>query len=394
MDYNRPPVRGQRSHKEREQLLAEAQDKSIVDVAQKLGMVLEKVGQDYRWKEHSSLVLRPNQNYFYWNAQGLGGNTIQLVRTILECGFREAIDYLTNQEIKQASEVKVVRKPFEYKLRESKNISAMYSYLNDKRKIAPSTVQKFVAQGILAETNFKDYGATQYEPTIVFKSKNQGGQIKGIALQVINEDRTLYPERGRMKKTMGDGHLGCLYTHGNPPSFDQATQENPLKIIAFEAPMDMMAYSEIFANDIGDAYLFAMNGLKKSSISLLLADLAGSQASEDKKLNFLDTIEKTVEPLEQVKIILAVDNDKAGHKFIDNFNISKIKVFPHLPKLEAGQEKSDWNEMLIKLKNEQRRPKNKFEERLFKAESCRSANTKVNEMQTENISENHIVARR
>ena len=65
-----------------------------------------------------------------------------------------------------------------------------------------------------------------------------------------------------------------------------------------------------------------------------------------------------------------------------------------MPKLEAGQEKSDWNEMLIKLKNEQRRPKNKFEERLFKAESCRSANTKVNEMQTENISENHIVARR
>ncbi|MQW23436.1 MULTISPECIES: toprim domain-containing protein [unclassified Lactococcus] len=394
MDYNRPPVRAQRSHQEREQLLVEAQSKSIVDVAQKLGMALEKIGQDYRWKEHSSLVIRPNQNYFYWNAQGLGGNTIQLVRTILECGFREAVDYLTNQEIKHASEVKVVKTPFIYRLRENKNTSEMYDFFNDKRRIAPSTVQKFVAQGLVAETNFKDYGATQYEPTIVFKSKSLDEKIKGIALQGINEDRGLYPERGRMKKTMGDGHFGCLYTHGNPPSFDKATQENPLKIIAFEAPMDMMAYSEIFENDIGDAYLFAMNGLKKSSISLLLADLAGSQASEDKKLKFLDTIEKTVEPLEQVKIILAVDNDKAGHKFIDNFNISKIKVFPHLAKLKAGQEKSDWNDMLIKLKNEQGRPKNIFEERLFKAENCRAANTKVNERQTENISENHIVARR
>ena len=93
-----------------------------------------------------------------------------------------------------------------------------------------------------------------------------------------------------------------------------------------------------------------MNGLKKSSISLLLADLAGSKASEDKKLNFLDTIEKTVEPLDQIKVILAVDNDKAGRKFVENFKFSKIKVCPHLPKLEVGQEKADWNDLLIKLK--------------------------------------------
>lgn len=353
MSYKRPPTRGARSHQTREQLVREAESKSILDVAQTLGMELERIGQDYTWKDHDSLVIRPNQNYFYWNAQGIGGNAIQLVKTILECNFRQAVDYLTNQDIKQANEIKIEKKPFVYKLREKKETPEMDNYLNEKRRIAPSTVQNFVAQGLLSEVNYKDRGASKYKPTLVFKSKSLDGQIKGIALQGINEERRLYPERGRLKKTMGDGHYGCLYTHGNPPSFGQATKENPLKIIAFEAPMDMMAYSEIFGNQIGDAYLLAMNGLKKRSISLLLANLAGSQASEDKKINFLDTIEKTVEPLEQVKIILAVDNDKAGHNFIDNFNISKIKVSTHLAKLEAGQDKADWNDKLIKLKNEQ-----------------------------------------
>ena len=54
---------GSKSRKERVDL---ARSRDILDVAEQLGMELERAGRDYRWKEHDSLVITPNKNVWKW----------------------------------------------------------------------------------------------------------------------------------------------------------------------------------------------------------------------------------------------------------------------------------------------------------------------------------------
>ena len=102
-----------------------------------------------------------------------------------------------------------------------------------------------------------------------------------MALQGTQNDFDLYPERGKLKKTFGDGLYSCVVKVGHPPIIEEKkanstdniiSDQNPLKIIVFEAPIDMMSYYELFKDKIGDAYLMAMSGLKKGAVSTLLAE--------------------------------------------------------------------------------------------------------------------------
>ena len=104
----------------------------------------------------------------------------------------------------------------------------------------------------------------------------------------------------------------------------------------------MMSYYELFKDKIGDAYLMAMSGLKKGAVSTLLAEKFTVKITEEKKAGFLDFIQNSTNGTNAVKIILAVDNDEAGKKFINNFSITKIPVVSHLPHLTPGSEKADW----------------------------------------------------
>ena len=42
-----------------------AKNRSIIEVAEGLGMELVRSGRDFRWKEHDSMVLSPEKNL--WN---------------------------------------------------------------------------------------------------------------------------------------------------------------------------------------------------------------------------------------------------------------------------------------------------------------------------------------
>ena len=50
-NYNRPQTRQLSSHLERKKLREDANNKNIVEVAQQLGMTLERIGKDYRSEE-------------------------------------------------------------------------------------------------------------------------------------------------------------------------------------------------------------------------------------------------------------------------------------------------------------------------------------------------------
>lgn len=376
-NYVRPKTRQLSSHSERKTLREEAHNKNIVEVAQQLGMSLERIGKDYQWKEHDSLKIDTRKNYFYWNAQGFGGDPIKLAQTIMECSYGEAVRFLTGKEISKFDKALVPKREFSYKLKDSPNPVAMRDYLKNERYLSDETINYFIKQGVLSQANFKDIGTERYDPVIVFKHFDSNHKMQGMALQGTQNDFELYPSKGKLKKTIGDGLYGCVVKVGNPPVMEGdklnsnanvSSEQNPLKIIVFEAPIDMMSYYELFKDKIGDAYLMAMSGLKKGAVSTFLAEKLTVKISQEKKEEFLDFIQNSTNGTKAVKIILAVDNDEAGKKFINNFGIKKIPVVPHLAKLAPGAEKADWNELLQRIKKPQKTP---FEERLKKAAEAR-----------------------
>lgn len=376
-NYVRPQTRKLSSHSERKKLREDANNKNIIEVAQQLGMTLERIGKDYQWKEHDSLKFDTRKNYFYWNAQGFGGGPIKLAQTIMECSYGEAVRFLTGKEISKFDQTLVPKREFSYKLKDVSNPIAMRGYLKNQRQLSDETIDYFINQGVLSQANFKDWGAEYYAPVIVFKHFDSTHKMQGMALQGTQNDFDLYPERGKLKKTFGDGLYSCVVKVGHPPIIEEKkvnstdniiSDQNPLKIIVFEAPIDMMSYYELFKDKIGDAYLMAMSGLKKGAVSTLLAEKFTVKITEEKKAGFLDFIQNSTNGTNAAKIILAVDNDEAGKKFINNFGITKIPVVSHLPHLAPGSEKADWNEVLQRVKKPQKTP---FEERLKKAAEAR-----------------------
>ena len=343
-----------RTHKEREEAWQKANSKSILDVAASLGMRLERSGGSYTWSEHDSFVLTPKRNSFYWNSRQVGGGPIQMVQAVKECSLAQAVDYLQELDVKAFDASKEPPKPpFHYYMKENTDLSLTEEYLINERKLSPETINYFVAEGLLAQSIYKDKKTGEVEPVIVFKHKDPSGKIQGVALQGIVEDYNKH-DRGRLKRTFGDGFIGLSVKVGNPPSFQKATSENPLKLIVFEAPIDLMSYYELHKDTIGDAVLLTMNGLRKESVSTYLANEIAPDLPRELKAHYLEELGKHFQKSEKVQIVLAVDNDpideKKGHRpaqhFIEQFPTTIFSVQEGVPEPPEGQEKWDWNEQL------------------------------------------------
>ncbi|MCA5014565.1 MULTISPECIES: DUF3991 domain-containing protein [unclassified Enterococcus] len=342
-----------RTHEEREKALKVAESKNVVDVAQSLGMDLVKSGRNYTWSEHDSFVFNTRKNLFYWNSRQKGGGAIQLVQIIKGCNYGEAVKYLNNVDVGTFEEVEIEKKePFKYFMKEHTKMSATMDYLIGERKLSKDTVDFFISKGILAQSTWKDKESGKTEPVIVFKHTDLEGNIRGVSLQGIWENKEMHGSRGRLKKTFGDGFYGMNVRIGNPPSVREATSEKPIKIIAFESPIDLMSYYELHKSSIGDAILLSMNGLRKGTISTYVVNELGLKVDENKKSTMLDVMNNLYQPIDIIQIVLAVDNDefnpklgfKPGQNFVDTFDVDFIPVKSGIPELLPGKKKTDWND--------------------------------------------------
>ncbi|EIV0106002.1 DUF3991 domain-containing protein, partial [Enterococcus faecalis] len=154
--------------------------------------------------------------------------------------------------------------------------NATIDYLLQERKLSRETIDFFFEQNLMAQSTYTDKETGQSEPVIVFKHVGLEEKIKGVALQGIWENKKLHGERGRLKRVWGNGYYGLTVRVGYPPKIAEATSEKPIKIIVFEAPIDLMSYYELKKETIGDAVLFCANGLKKGAVSTLIANEIGS----------------------------------------------------------------------------------------------------------------------
>ena len=332
-----------RTHEERKDFLNQINQLDIVEVAARLGMDLVKQGQSYTWAAHDSFVIDTRKNYFYWNAQGIGGNAVKLVQTIQNVSFKQALKWLQEQDFTQAKVFQEkTKEAFRYFLKESKKDGQGIAYLKQERGISEATIRLFQSQGALAEgVNHSKDGYS--EPVLAFKSYNAEEQLVGATFQgiVFNPDR--YPKKGRMKLILpnSDGYRGVKVTLG----------EQPKHFIFAESPIDLMSYLDLHPELFNEnVQLVSMNGLKEGVIYQTLKDQFNPNypgtAEEyfkdlDAKMNAQIALEKGF------KMTLAIDNDAGAQRFVERFRPKHFPVVLDLPPKEANEQKKDWNDMLL-----------------------------------------------
>ena len=339
---------GSKSRKERVDL---ARSRDILDVAEQLGMELERAGRDYRWKEHDSLVITPNKNVWKWFSRDQGGDVIALVETIKEINFNQAIDYLNDGVFKtfDYSGKQEKQEPFRYLMEkyEHPDFEIARNYLKNERGLSDETINFFLTSGKMAEATRKkgDY----FEPIIVFKYKDLDGKLVGASLQGIVENRVQHPERGRLKQIIqnSDSMQGFSVDVGNPK-----------RLVFAEAPIDLMSYYQANKEHLNDVRLVAMDGLKESTIGFHLAQLQSELSGRSlnwSREQLADGVNIAAQNgffkdgKRSDMITLAVDNDAAGHNFITNFLKKEIPVQIDIPPiLYRNRDKADWNDYLTR----------------------------------------------
>ncbi|MED5763563.1 PBECR4 domain-containing protein [Streptococcus anginosus] len=329
---------------------AMAKSLSILSVAERLGMELKRTGTyGYEWMKHDSFVIDTRSNTFYWNSRSEFGDVIQLVQTVKEVSYKEAMHFLETGEFPEV-DIKALEaksEPFHYTLGkyEHPDFALAKSYLKDERGLSDETIDFFLSQGSMAEaTRKKGY---YLEPVIVFKYKDHTGFLAGASLQGIIENRVQHPERGRLKQIMknSDGLLGFSVDVGTPN-----------RLIFAESPIDLMSYYELHKDTLQNVRLVAMDGVKEGIISRrfmeLYAEMNGKEYKADKTSSkALEAVVRTTDFFKDEThsdiITLAVDNDPAGHNFITNFLKKEIPVQIDIPPiLYRNQDKADWNDYL------------------------------------------------
>lgn len=334
-----------KSRKERREV---ARSRAILDVANELNMDLFRSGRDYRWKEHHSLVISPDNNLWQWFSRHVGGDVISLVETIKEVNFNQAVDFLNDGDFKTFQRVERKEEPFNYYLKpyEQPFIEAR-NYLKHQRKLSDETIDFFLDQGVMAQANAKVHGSI--EPVIVFKSLTQG-EIIGAQLQGIEANWKKWPERGYAKKIVNnsDGMTGLHVDIGQPK-----------RLIFTESSIDLMSYYELHKDSLQDVRLVSMDGLKESIVGRHLVELEAELSGRPLRWNREELSRGLTTAIDNGyfaegkhtdMITLAVDNDVGGRNFITSLQDKGVSLTVDIPDLPEGQEKADWNSYLQQKK--------------------------------------------
>ncbi|PFX55026.1 DUF3991 and toprim domain-containing protein [Bacillus pseudomycoides] len=292
-----------------EEEVMKAKDVDLLSYLEAKGEKFQKEGNYYRHTEHDSLIIRDNM--FAWNSRGEKGyGAISFAKMYYGMSFQEAVrdvnlgDYPTFTSSKE--EEPKQDEPFRYPGHlEVQDKQAIKQYLTQERKIDSRLVNWLIGQDLVAQDKKKN---------VVFKWREQGGtgDIVGAERQGTVK---MENKRGSFKQILPNGkpHTGFMVDVGKPTS-----------IYYFESPIDLLSYWTLQQNRLQNARLVSMNGLKMKTV------LRTFKEAKD-------------EGLLVNRIVLAVDNDKAGKEFTEKMGALTItpRVQMHIP----SQEK-DWNDVL------------------------------------------------
>lgn len=293
----------------------------ILDYLNSKGEGLIKQGKYYRHTEHDSLIINENGKWF-WNSRGEGGHgAISFARTFYNMSFQDAVRDVNSQSISRSytkdlnkSESKEFIYPKHYESSTQQNVK---QYLVNVRMIDKRIVDSLIKNDYLAEDKLKN---------CVFKWKDSEGKIVGADRQgtvPINNNR---------------GYFKQVVANSKEDGGFRVDVGNPNKIALFESPIDAISYYELYRPT--NIRLQSMSGLKDRTASTAIKDLLRDCKAKNIKFE---------------KVILAVDNDKAGKEFTERWEKLLSPIETHVPKFK------DWNMDLQKMKSNEKKKEQEIE---------------------------------
>lgn len=275
----------------------------VLDYLQTKGEPIIKQGHNYyRHAEHDSLVFNTNGKW-YWNSRSTGGmGAISLARELYKMKFQEAVRDVNGLNIIKTMDFSQdANKGFTYpKHYEVSSIENAKNYLVNERCIDEKVVLALRKHDLIAEDKMKN---------LIFKWRDKDGKIVGADRQGTTKMKN---KRGTFKQIMehskGDG--GFTLDIGKPN-----------KIAVFESPIDLVSYYDMIRPE--HIRLLSMSGLKDQTLIKGIEQTASECKERGEELE---------------KIIIAVDNDKAGREFTEKWDGEIVQV--DVPK------NKDWNDDL------------------------------------------------
>ena len=256
-----------------------------VDFLESMGESIVNEGQKYfRHAEHDSLIINDNGKWF-WNSRQVGGfGSISLARELYGLKFPDAVKLVNQLEInptfqnerEKEKEIKPFVYPIQYEVGHLENAT---NYLTKERLLDEKIVLALKKHNLIAEDRMKN---------IIFKWKDREGNIVGADRQ------------GTQKMDSKRGTFKGIIENSTPTGTFKFDVGTPERIAFFESPIDALSYFDLKRPN--NIRLCSMSGLKNESLK-----------------NAVKELHKDFPPKNSAahKIILAVDNDKAGNGFIE-----------------------------------------------------------------------------
>ena len=304
-----------------------AEEKSILEVASFAGQTFDRAGSFYKGVEHDSLMIKPNDNAFFWNSRrgekNWSGSPIQFIQNPDLAGelyredFKDAVELLNSDDFGNSDNIKIEKTTPDFKYDENNYVKRIdgfksYNYLVEERKINTQLVDDLQDQNLIKQDHHNN---------VAFLWKDAEDNVVGQDLRGTSE-------KPFKKIETNHGNFGFNFT----PS-----KTEPDNLLIFEAPIDAMSYASLHPEE-KNAYA-SMSGLKEKNVYHQVH-------------HFVKKYEK-----EPDNIYLCVDNDEPGKEFVSRmtqdvkfqFKSQKDVVFqPNLP--NKGK---DWNDYLKIVTNDQ-----------------------------------------
>ncbi len=294
--------------------IKEAEQKDIIDFAEKNGLTFQQEGKYFRNKEHDSLIVKGHK--YFWNKEQQGGfGAISFAKDVLNMNFNEAVQTLLNDGVVvKRNEDESVKTFDRNEIKQVFNTFKAYQYLLEERCIDVDIIENLIKSGDIGQDERNN---------VIFYWKNNNGDIVGADLRGTSDVK--------FNKIISGSEYGKGF------KIDDLEKDRPIeKLAVLESPIDTLSYYQLnrFDENFKNTRYLSLSGVKTNAITLALKDIYDhNKQFTDKQKPF--------------NIILALDNDEAGHNaikdFVERFNDNDII------KIDQPENAKDWNEKLQTL---------------------------------------------
>ena len=200
--------------------------------------MLKRDGQNYRHKEHDSLVYVTAKNYWYWNSRSRKINALDYLMLIRGYDFVEAVKILAGEDIPRTAPTFSAQssykesEPKKFYLPWRKECATSYIAYLQRRGISSNVIRRCSQLGILYESTYKEKepdGKKKYIPVCVFVGKDDNEQVKFACMRGINVNLR--------KDAYGSNKE---YNFCYPPKKSGSTH-----LAVFEAPIDALSHATL-----------------------------------------------------------------------------------------------------------------------------------------------------